>query len=75
MRFDGKVVMISGAASGFGRLAAQRFAAEGARFGATAWQPERTSSLKSQGQQVECRRRNDYSAVRSSSSKTIIELK
>lgn len=32
MRFDGKAVMISGAASGFGRLAAQRFAAEGARL-------------------------------------------
>ena len=32
MRFDGKVVMISGAASGFGRLAAERFAQEGARL-------------------------------------------
>ncbi|MEM1300687.1 MAG: SDR family oxidoreductase [Pseudomonadota bacterium] len=30
MRFDGRVVMISGAASGFGRLAAERFAQEGA---------------------------------------------
>ena len=32
MRFDGKTVLISGAASGFGRLAAQQFAAEGARL-------------------------------------------
>lgn len=32
MRFQGKTVLISGAASGFGRLAAQRFAAEGARL-------------------------------------------
>ena len=32
MTFDGKVVMISGAASGFGRLAAQRFAEQGARL-------------------------------------------
>lgn len=30
--FDGKSVMITGAASGFGRLAAQRFASEGARL-------------------------------------------
>ena len=32
MRFQGKTVLISGAASGFGRLAAQRFAAEGAHL-------------------------------------------
>lgn len=32
MRFREKVVLISGAASGFGRLAAQRFAAEGAKL-------------------------------------------
>lgn len=32
MGFEGKVVMISGAASGFGRLAAHRFAAAGARL-------------------------------------------
>ena len=32
MRFQDKVVMISGAASGFGRVAAQKFAAEGARL-------------------------------------------
>ena len=32
MRFQDKVVLISGAASGFGRLAAERFAAEGARL-------------------------------------------
>lgn len=32
MRFEDKVVMISGAASGFGRVAAQKFAAEGARL-------------------------------------------
>lgn len=32
LRFAGKVVMISGAASGFGRLAAQRFAADGAHL-------------------------------------------
>jgi len=32
MRFSGKTVMISGAAGGFGRLAAHRFAAEGARL-------------------------------------------
>ncbi|MEJ1992478.1 MAG: SDR family NAD(P)-dependent oxidoreductase, partial [Maritimibacter sp.] len=31
-RFDGKVVQITGAASGFGAMAAQRFAAEGARL-------------------------------------------
>jgi NAD(P)-dependent dehydrogenase (short-subunit alcohol dehydrogenase family) len=30
MRFQGKSVLITGAASGFGRLAAERFAAEGA---------------------------------------------
>ena len=30
MRFQGKAVLITGAASGFGRLAAERFAAEGA---------------------------------------------
>ena len=29
-RFDGKVVLVTGAASGFGRRAAQRFAEEGA---------------------------------------------
>ena len=32
MRFEGMTVLISGAASGFGRLAARRFAAEGARL-------------------------------------------
>lgn len=32
MRFKDKVVMISGAATGFGRVAAQRFAEEGARL-------------------------------------------
>ncbi len=32
MRFQDKVVMISGAASGFGRVAAQRFAQEGAQL-------------------------------------------
>lgn len=32
MRFEGQTVLISGAASGFGRLAAQRFAGEGARL-------------------------------------------
>ena len=32
MRFQDKVTLISGAASGFGRLAAERFAAEGARL-------------------------------------------
>lgn len=31
-RFDGKSILLSGAASGFGRLAAERFAAEGARL-------------------------------------------
>jgi len=31
-RFDGKVVLVTGAASGFGRRAAQRFAEEGARL-------------------------------------------
>ena len=31
-RFDGQVVMITGAASGFGKRAAERFAAEGARL-------------------------------------------
>lgn len=31
-RFQGKVVLLSGAASGFGRLAAKRFAAEGAKL-------------------------------------------
>lgn len=35
MRFEGKRVLISGAASGFGRLAAERFAAEGARLALT----------------------------------------
>ena len=32
MRFKDKVVMISGAGTGFGRVAAQRFAEEGARL-------------------------------------------
>ncbi|MEO1494919.1 MAG: SDR family oxidoreductase [Pseudomonadota bacterium] len=32
MRFEGKSVLITGAASGFGRIAAHRFAAEGARL-------------------------------------------
>ncbi|MEM9061745.1 MAG: glucose 1-dehydrogenase [Pseudomonadota bacterium] len=32
MRFEGSVVMLSGAASGFGAVAAERFAAEGARL-------------------------------------------
>jgi 3alpha(or 20beta)-hydroxysteroid dehydrogenase len=32
-RFDGKVVLITGAAGGIGRAAAVRFAAEGARVG------------------------------------------
>ncbi len=32
MRFEGKSVLITGAASGFGRIAAMRFAAEGARL-------------------------------------------
>ena len=31
-RFAGKTVLITGAGSGFGRLAAERFAAEGARL-------------------------------------------
>ena len=32
-RFEGKVVLITGAAGGIGRAAAVRFAAEGARLG------------------------------------------
>ena len=31
-RFDGKAVLVSGAASGFGRAAAERLAREGARL-------------------------------------------
>lgn len=35
MRFDGQRILISGAASGFGRLAAERFGMEGARLALT----------------------------------------
>lgn len=42
--YDGKVVLITGAAGGFGRLAAERFAAEGARLALSDLSPEEIAS-------------------------------
>ena len=55
-RFVGKVVQITGAASGFGALAARRFAAEGARLALSdidgAGLAERTEALRADGAEV-----------------------
>lgn len=45
MRFEHKVVVITGAASGFGRAAARKFAAEGARIVAADINPEGLSTV------------------------------
>ncbi|MEO1198655.1 MAG: glucose 1-dehydrogenase [Pseudomonadota bacterium] len=64
MRYEGKVVLITGAASGFGRLAAQRFAAEGARLSLSDVSPDglakTAEALTDQGIEV-CHRVVDVS--------------
>ena len=55
-RFQDQVVMITGAASGFGKMAAERFAEEGARLGLSDISAEKLESvadgLRGQGVEV-----------------------
>src|SRR5437588_54607 len=47
MRFGGKVVVITGAGSGIGRVMAGRFAAEGAKVGVVDWHADRAQAVAS----------------------------
>lgn len=48
MRFQGRVVVVTGSGSGIGRVMAQRFAAEGARVAVVDWHGDRAAAVASE---------------------------